>query len=86
MTVRLSPGLFERLPHLLEPALVRAAVDSAQPASGGWITVTIPLESVDYTAGVLLRLGDEAEVLAPARLRQRMAFVAGRLAKTYQES
>src|SRR3954454_8121062 len=83
--VRLSPEVMDELPHLLEPALVRAALATAQPPDhDGWTTVTIPLESIAYTAGLLLRLGGGAEVLHPAELRERMTAIVRRLARTYR--
>ncbi|WP_405160157.1 YafY family transcriptional regulator [Nocardia sp. NBC_01499] len=83
--IRLSTRALERLPHLLEPALVRAARDSAEPADrDGRIIVTMPMETVEHTAGLLLRLGADAEVLAPAELRGRMAEIATGLARIYR--
>jgi predicted DNA-binding transcriptional regulator YafY len=85
--VRLSPQLLDHLPHLLEPALARAARDTARPdGPDGWVTVRLPLESVAYTAGLLLRLGDEAEVLDPPELRDHLAGIVTRLAATYAPS
>ena len=43
----------------------------------------IPLESIAYTADLLLRLGDGAEVLGPAELRERMTTIVDHLARTY---
>ncbi|MFE9579165.1 helix-turn-helix transcriptional regulator [Nocardia sp. NPDC006044] len=83
--VRLTKRALERLPHLLEPALVRAARDSAEPAdSTGRVIVTMPMETIEHTAGLLLRLGVDAEVLAPAELRDRMAVTAAGLADIYR--
>ncbi|QUQ62833.1 helix-turn-helix transcriptional regulator [Kutzneria sp. CA-103260] len=84
-TVRMSPSLFDRLPHLLEPALVRAARLSARREPDGWIRSVIPIETMDHTVGLLLRLGAEAEVLDPEPLRRRMADTAAELARVYAE-
>ncbi|MFI7001461.1 helix-turn-helix transcriptional regulator [Nocardia sp. NPDC050175] len=82
--IRLSKRALERLPHLLEPALVRAARDTAEPADrDGRIIVTMPMETIEHTAGLLLRLGDDAEVLAPADLRDRMVEIVTGLAEIY---
>ncbi|MDQ0990797.1 YafY family protein [Streptomyces sp. V3I7] len=84
-TVRLSPRILSRLPDLLEPALARAARDSAgSPDAEGRVEVVIPVESVDHTAAQLLRLGADAEVLAPAELRAHMAETATSLAALYR--
>ena len=42
------------------------------------------IESVDHAAGEVLKLGSEAEVLAPLELRQRMAEIAARLGAIYK--
>nr|WP_042181818.1 YafY family protein [Kibdelosporangium sp. MJ126-NF4] len=82
--VRMSPTVFERLPHLLEPGIVRHARETARPTEpDGWVRVVIPIESIEYTTEMLLRLGAEAEVLEPAALRQRLAQTVAALARTY---
>ncbi|CAM4207377.1 YafY family protein [Nocardia ninae] len=82
--IRLSERALERLPHLLEPALARVARNTAEPPDrDGRIIVTMPMETIEHTAGLLLRLGAEAEVLAPAELRDRMAEIAADLARIY---
>jgi predicted DNA-binding transcriptional regulator YafY len=83
--VRLSPRILEQLPDLMEPAVVRAAQNSAgQPGPDGRVQVVIPIESVRHAAGMLLRLGAEAEVLAPAELRALIAETIAVLADTYR--
>lgn len=87
-TVRLSPHGLTRLPHLLvDPWVARSAAASAgAPDPDGWTRVVIPVESDDIALAQLLRFGPEAEVLAPARLRQRVAEAARALAKLYDGS
>lgn len=82
-TVRMSPSVLDRLEHLLDPDLVRAAYETARLEPDGWSTVEIPLETIEHTAGLLLRLGVEAEVLRPPNLRQHMCEVATGLARMY---
>jgi predicted DNA-binding transcriptional regulator YafY len=82
--MRISPTIVEHLPDLMEPAVVRAARDSAGPPDPeGWVQVVIPIESVNHAAGLLLRLGSGAEVLAPTELRDRIAETARAMAETY---
>jgi predicted DNA-binding transcriptional regulator YafY len=45
--------------------------------------VTIPIESIEYAAIELLRLGSEGEVLKPKQLRERMANTVRALAQIY---
>ncbi|GAA5180899.1 WYL domain-containing protein [Rugosimonospora acidiphila] len=83
--LRLSPEILRRLPDLMEPALVRAARDSAgPPGPDGRVQVVIPIESVTHAAGTVLRLGADAEVLAPAELRALIAQTVTALAETYR--
>jgi predicted DNA-binding transcriptional regulator YafY len=84
-TIRLTARVFDRLPDLLEPAVVRAARASARPVDpGGRIVVRIPTESAEHSIRTLLPLGAEAEVLAPAELRERFADAIDALADLYR--
>jgi predicted DNA-binding transcriptional regulator YafY len=83
-TLRLSPDAFGNLPNLMEQAVVHAAYETATaPSSDGWIEVTIPTESVDQAVSDLLRLGAQAEVLAPADLRERLTQTLATLTRMY---
>ncbi|MEV6976125.1 WYL domain-containing protein [Kitasatospora sp. NPDC093806] len=84
VTVRLSPLGVDRLPHLLEPVAAREALATAGPPDGhGWVTVRLPVESLDVGYEDLLRLGPEAEALEPPSLRRRLAEAAARTAARY---
>jgi len=83
--VRLSPRILKQLPDLMEPAVACAAQDSAgPPGPDGRVQVVIPTESVDHAVGMLLRLGAEAEVVAPTELRARMAQTIAALTDIYR--
>ncbi|RFC75533.1 WYL domain-containing protein [Streptomyces sp. AcE210] len=85
VVLRLSPAGLRQLPHTTEPVSVRAARESAgEPDEEGWVTVTLPVESEDVAYGQLFALGPEAEVLAPAGLRERFAEAARRTADRYR--
>ncbi|UDL99462.1 helix-turn-helix transcriptional regulator [Streptomyces longhuiensis] len=85
VVLRLSPAGLRQLPHATEPVSVRAARESAgEPDEEGWVTVTLPVESEDVAYGQLFALGPEAEVLAPAALRERFAEAARRTADRYR--
>lgn len=84
MTVRLSPDAFAILPGLVERAVVDAAYASATaPASDGWTEVTIPIESVDQAVRELLGFGADAEVLAPAEVREGLTDTLAALTRIY---
>jgi predicted DNA-binding transcriptional regulator YafY len=82
--LRLSPDGVTRLPWLLEPAVADAARRTTTgPDSDGWVQVTIPIESVDQTLPELLKLGADAEVLAPEELRARITGLLHTLTAIY---
>ncbi|MBJ6638388.1 WYL domain-containing protein [Streptomyces sp. DHE7-1] len=84
VVVRLSPEGARRLPYAVDPAAAREALaDAGEPDGEGWLTVTVPVESQDVAHEQLTALGPEAEVLAPAGLRERFAADAARLAARY---
>ncbi|HUR05285.1 MAG TPA: YafY family protein [Nonomuraea sp.] len=83
--VRLSPQGMRLLANLMTPGVVAAAKESAQPPDGeGWTQVTVPIESIEHATGEFLRLGTDAEVLAPAELRERVASTAAELTHRYR--
>ncbi len=85
VVVRLSAEGVRRLPHAGDPLGAREALAGAgAPDAGGWVTVTLPVESEEVAHAQLTALGPEAEVLAPAGLRERLAADAARLAALYR--
>jgi predicted DNA-binding transcriptional regulator YafY len=84
--VRLTPRILTKLPDLMEPAVARAAQDSAgSPGPDGRVQVVMPIESAEHAVGVMLRLGAEAEVVAPAGLRALMTQTINALVDTYRD-
>ncbi|MEU5849508.1 helix-turn-helix transcriptional regulator [Saccharopolyspora shandongensis] len=82
--IRLSAQVLDRLPHLVEPAVAQAALRTAgTPDADGWTRVTIPIESADQALPELLKLGADAEVLAPAELRERLTTTLDALNRIY---
>ncbi len=81
--LRVSPrGL--KLLRELSAAVAEAAARTAEaPDHEGWRRLVIPIESIDHAAHELIKLGAEAEVLAPAPLRARIGEMASRLAALY---
>jgi predicted DNA-binding transcriptional regulator YafY len=85
-TLCLSPEGMRRL-RLLPAAVARmAAVTASTPGEDGWVTAEIPTESIIHAMGDVLKLGAEAEVIAPPELRRRMAEAAARLAAIYAKA
>ena len=81
--VRLSPAGRELL-FLVGPiAARRARAQMSAPAADGWTTTRIPIESVRHGHHALLQLGEHADVLEPAELRELIAESVRALAKRY---
>ncbi|MEV0748064.1 WYL domain-containing protein [Streptomyces sp. NPDC050273] len=84
VTLRLSEAGVRRLPHAVDRVAARDALEGAgAPGADGWVTVTLPVESLDVAFGQLLALGPELEVLEPATLRGRFAAAAEALHSLY---
>ncbi len=82
-TLRISPQGLPKLEQL-GAAVQQAARDTAGAAeAGGWVQVTIPIESIDQAATDLLRLGTDVEVLKPATLRRHVAKAAREIVRLY---
>jgi predicted DNA-binding transcriptional regulator YafY len=82
--VRFSPQGMRSLRHLLTPAVIQAAHENAgEPDEEGWVRTVIPIESVRHAHAELMRFGDDAEVLEPGELRERMAASARAVLKIY---
>jgi predicted DNA-binding transcriptional regulator YafY len=84
--VRLSPHAFATLlPKLFDPYIVRVAVESAAPPDlEGWRQVVWPIESTKHAVHDLVRLGADAEVLAPPDLRRRLEELGEALVTIYR--
>lgn len=84
VVLRLSPEGARRLPYVADRRAGRDAVSAAGPPdAAGWVTVRLPVESLDVAQEQLSALGPEAEVLEPAELRGRFAEAARRSAGLY---
>lgn len=81
--VRLTAVGLKRLAKLgVEQSRIAGA---AEPGPDGWAEVTVPIESVPHAATDFLRLGAEAEVLAPDALRAAMKATAARMVELYED-
>jgi predicted DNA-binding transcriptional regulator YafY len=83
-TLRLSPAGLKQL-RTLGAALADAADASAgRTDARGWRRVTIPIESIPQAAGLVMRLGAEAEIVEPAALRQALMERLDAIAALYR--
>jgi predicted DNA-binding transcriptional regulator YafY len=81
--VRFSPRAMRRLRDLVGAEVRTAVTRTGTKDATGWVTATVPIESLIHAEGQFLRFGAEVEVLRPARLRSRLAAVARGLADVY---
>ncbi|MFB9903756.1 helix-turn-helix transcriptional regulator [Allokutzneria oryzae] len=82
--VRLSPAGMAKVPYVLgfhEKRVVRAT--AGEPDADGWVTADLPIESLEIGHTEVLKLGADAEVLAPAELRERLAATAREMLGIY---
>jgi predicted DNA-binding transcriptional regulator YafY len=85
--VRLSPAGLALVPDRFGGIVARAVEETAsEPDDDGWITVTIPIESLNHAEAELLRFGATIEVLSPPELRERIASTAAGLAAIYRRT
>ncbi|MFD1937608.1 helix-turn-helix transcriptional regulator [Nonomuraea mangrovi] len=80
--VRLSPAGVERAGELMSSAVVEAVAQGVE-GEDGWVTATVPIESLTHAHSEFMKLGAEAEVLEPAALRDRLIATARALAALY---
>jgi len=82
--VRISPRGLVRL-ELLGPHVTEAATRTAsKPDAQGWVRCTLPIESIEFGARELMRLGREVEILGPPLLRHYMAATLAAMAEMYR--
>jgi len=85
VVVRLSPVGVRRLAYAVDAGAAREALAGCGgPDAGGWVTVTLRVESEEVAHTQLTALGAEVEVVSPQALRDRFAGDAGRLAALYR--
>ncbi|CAL9388936.1 hypothetical protein SUDANB95_01212 [Actinosynnema sp. ALI-1.44] len=84
VTVKVT-GAGLRAARVLLSLAASRALESVVP-QGEWTTVEIPTESLDHALVDLLRLGPEAEVVAPPELRERIKARIEATALRYRDS
>ncbi|MEV4639385.1 YafY family protein [Actinoplanes sp. NPDC049548] len=85
-TVRMKAEALDRMAFVFPPEMARMArANASEPDADGWLTTQVPIESVRHGHIELLKLGADAEVLAPPELRACFAATARGLAATYAD-
>src|SRR5262249_3269395 len=81
---RVSPRAVTRPPGPCGAEVTAAVRATGTKDATGWVTATVPIESLVHAEGQFLRFGDQVEVVRPVRLRNRLASVARGLADLYR--
>jgi proteasome accessory factor C len=76
-----------RLSPAAQWVVERFPVDTVEAADAdGWSRVTLPVASEQWLVKTMLRLGPEAELVAPADLGELVTAAAGRVLARYRRS
>ncbi len=82
--VRLTPAGIAALPDVLGPKAARLVSRTLEPEDAeGWRRARVPLESVPHAAAGLLRLGADAQALAPPELVAHLGKTIAAMARLY---
>lgn len=81
-TLRIADGALSRVERLGPTGEDR--VRAATPDAAGWRTATVPIESIEHAALLLLGFGPDVEVVEPAALRTRMRALARDVERIYR--
>ncbi|MFF9197066.1 helix-turn-helix transcriptional regulator [Streptomyces sp. NPDC014779] len=84
VVLRLTEPGARRLPYVTDRAAAEEALAAGAAEEDGRLRVVLPVESEEVAFGQLLGLGAEAEVVAPAALRERFAEAARAMAERYR--
>ncbi|MEV6493548.1 WYL domain-containing protein, partial [Actinoplanes sp. NPDC051633] len=83
-TVRMTTRALEFTAFVFPPEMSRVArAEASAPDATGWATTRVPIESIKHGHTELLKLGADAEVLAPPELREMLAETTRGLAALY---
>ncbi|MFG1707361.1 helix-turn-helix transcriptional regulator [Nonomuraea sp. M3C6] len=83
--IKLAPGRGDLLAYTMGADVVGTALAAArQPDPEGWLTLTVPVESLTHARWLLLRMGSDVEVLGPPELRALMGETVAALSKMYE--
>jgi predicted DNA-binding transcriptional regulator YafY len=81
--IRASATGISRLKDLNATYRTAIEANAEQPAAGGWVMMSLPIEETAWTARLFTRIGAEMEVLSPPELRAEMARIAREMSALY---
>jgi predicted DNA-binding transcriptional regulator YafY len=84
VAVRIDPELWEALPQVFGEAVLPKMEGADSPDATGWRQIQLSFESEIAATTRILGLGAQAEVIAPASVREAVAQAAAEVARLYQ--
>jgi predicted DNA-binding transcriptional regulator YafY len=83
VTVRIAPDFVPYLPLYFGQPIHRAIARAGPPDGGGWITLTLPFESLEDARDRILSFGRAVEVLGPPAVRNSVLDYALQIVALY---
>ncbi len=83
VTVRVAPELLPFLPQQFDPSAQEALAQAGPPDGEGWVTLTLPFETLEAARQRLLSCGRAVEVVAPQALRDSVLDFARQIVALY---
>jgi hypothetical protein len=85
VTLRVAPDLVPILPYYFGDGIRATIAQAGPPDADGWITLTLPFETLEDARTRILGLGRAAEVLEPLALRKSIVDFATQIASFYAQ-
>jgi predicted DNA-binding transcriptional regulator YafY len=85
VTARVSPEFVHWLPYFFGGTISEEVARAGPPDVEGWVTVTLPFESLEDARDRILGFGRAVEVLAPVALRRTVLDHAAQIVSQYAE-
>ena len=85
VTVRVSPALVAELPQHFGDGIRDKIAEAAPPNAKGWITLTLPFETLNAARERILGFGRAIEVLEPQALRRSILDFASQIVGLYRD-
>jgi predicted DNA-binding transcriptional regulator YafY len=84
VTVRVAPALVPFLPQYFGERIRDRTAQAGPPDDQGWITLTLPFETLQAARERILGLGSAVEVLEPQALRRSVVDFAAQIVAFYE--
>ncbi|KLN61713.1 hypothetical protein WH96_05185 [Kiloniella spongiae] len=82
-TLRINEEGLRQLPRLGEPVVRAVMENKPEPDPDGFVTITIPIETLQNACADILQLGSNCQVLAPQELVDEMKDTVRKMANFY---